>query len=217
MMWTLPKSSWSTNTKWQNFPGSLGLWRAKVHVHARECMRVSASLIPMLDFLSRKIMEEKDSAIALCNAAARTSHECDRELREMLKQVDEVQQESRTAKEEAENLRSELQAKSAQDRANISSLQGQVDRLSELLAEAKLKDDEKSNVVSSLTGEIQKLQRELGKKSEQTVKLQIELSETGRLLEILEGKAGLQANRLTEMQVVQNTQDFNSTRAVLAY
>jgi hypothetical protein len=72
-------------------------------------------------------------------------------------------------------------------------------------------------VVSSLTGEIQKLQRELGKKSEQTVKLQIELSETGRLLEILEGKAGLQANRLTEMQVVQNTQDFNSTRAVLAY
>ncbi len=162
-------------------------------------------------------MEEKDSAIALCNAAARTSHECDRELREMLKQVDEVQQESRTAKEEAENLRSELQAKSAQDRANISSLQGQVDRLSELLAEAKLKDDEKSNVVSSLTGEIQKLQRELGKKSEQTVKLQIELSETGRLLEILEGKAGLQANRLTEMQVVQNTQDFNSTRAVLAY
>jgi hypothetical protein len=37
------------------------------------------------------------------------------------------------------------------------------------------------------------------------------------LLEILEGKAGLQANRLTEMQVVQNTQDFNSTRAVLAY
>ena len=57
----------------------------------------------------KKMMKEKDSAIALCNAAVRTTEECDKELREMQHFVDQVQQEARTAKEEAENLRRENQ------------------------------------------------------------------------------------------------------------
>ena len=96
-------------------------------------------------------MEHNGTVIAQLNS------EHDREMREMLEQVGEAKQE---------------------DRATISTLQGQVDQLSELLAQSKTEvtaTEGTSTVVSTQTGEIQKLQRELGEKTEQTGKLHTEL------------------------------------------
>ena len=88
--------------------------------------------------------------------------EHEKKMREMLKQVSEAQQEASAAKQEVDNLKSESQAQGAEDRATILALQGQVDQLSELWAQAKTEDkatEGTSTVVSTLTGEIQKLQR----------------------------------------------------------
>jgi C-terminal processing protease CtpA/Prc len=98
----------------------------------------------------KKIMKEKDSAIALCNAAVRTTEECDKELREMQHFVDQLQQEARTAKEEAENLRRENQY-----------LQVKICALTDATNSATLKTQESTSYLALAYDQMARMEREL--------------------------------------------------------
>jgi chromosome segregation ATPase len=116
--------------------------------------------------------ENEDGSRAM-RMKVKTEHADERQLQPGLYYL---QQACRNLYEDVLEFRLLISEEHRQYFENISTLLRERDRLSELLAEAKTKDDKKSNVVSSLTGEIQKLQRELGEKTEQIVQLQTELS-----------------------------------------
>jgi hypothetical protein len=98
----------------------------------------------------KKMMKEKDSAIALCNAAVRTTEECDKELREMQHFVDQVEQEARTAKEEAENLKQENKY-----------LQMKIYALTDATNSATLKTQESTADLAHAYDKMARLEREL--------------------------------------------------------